>query len=347
MSNSDGDGVAFQITSLPHAYIIIQTSCSQFDGKGSPIKRNSNFSISAMMPKSAAAKYAEKHPDTATVLPNGKLQFIATGMDFPATVTNEVIQAYVNGKAYRRACARKKNQDYDFTQHLPYIVPHKHKDEKHFLYCTLTNVTLPRDFKVVETHVNAKKFKRMLEEARLAKEQKKTSADKRKKRKQEKSADGNNENMKDVEEGKDAEEKEDDGDENEQGDVLDGILSDDSEDENAESGEDNEGDTNEKVVEMRIEEDEEMEDTDVFWTRGNQSSHAAEDGDTDDEWGASTETPSVNVTKVKKVVEKKKASKAETITVTGKRDRKGDSATIPKKIRQVRRRRKSNTATET
>lgn len=294
------------------------------------------------MPKSAAAKYAGKHPDTTTLLPNGKLHFTATGMDFPATVTNEVIEAYVNGKAYRRACARKRNQDYDFTQHLPYIVPHKHKNEKHFLYCTLTNVTLPKDSTMVETHINAKKFKRMLQALEAAKEQKKNNTEKRKKKTKEQ-GDEENGDMKDVEEKED----EANGNENENGDVLDGILSDDEEEENSESDEDDEGNTNEEVADVRMEEDEKMEDADVFWTRGNHSSHTAENGDTDDEWGTSKETPSLKVTKVKKVVEKKKPNKAATATVIGKRGRKGDSATTPKKIRQVRRRRKSNTTSET
>ncbi|CAN8063080.1 unnamed protein product [Agarophyton chilense] len=125
-----------------------------------------------MMPKSDVVRYAGQHPSTTTLLPSGKLRFTQTGMEFPAHADTKTLKVYARGRAYRRALVKKMNEGYDFEQHLPYIVPHKYRDKKHFLYCTLTNKTLPRQKDVVLNHTNGRRFKRRYEEAE--KERKKT-----------------------------------------------------------------------------------------------------------------------------------------------------------------------------
>lgn len=77
---------------------------------------------------------------------------------FPPRPHPTVLNAYLSGRSYRRALANLENDAYDFSAHQPYIVPHQHRDEKHFLYCTFTKATLPRQTHTVQNHVPSKRF---------------------------------------------------------------------------------------------------------------------------------------------------------------------------------------------
>lgn len=132
-----------------------------------------------MPSQSEAIRFARIHTESTTLLPNGKLQFTNTGMEFPSNVSHATLKSYVTGKAYRRALTRKIDNVYDFDQHLPYIVPHKQRNENHFLFCTLTFKTLPRHGEVLIKHTNGKRFKRCLKSL-LAKQEQKEAAQKKK-----------------------------------------------------------------------------------------------------------------------------------------------------------------------
>ncbi|PXF46672.1 Surfeit locus protein 2 [Gracilariopsis chorda] len=238
------------------------SSEARVDGyeRASAKQRTANFLISVvMLPTSEAAMYAKEHPDSTTLLPNGKIRFIQTGMEFPANVQTSALKAYVDGKAFRRAVAKKINDAYEFDQHVPYIIPHPHKDKKHFLYCTLTGCTLPRSRDVLVNHTNGKRFKRRFQEAekkRLEREQRelKKKQKKKKKKKKKKKTEGG------AEGGNKDDEPMDDG--TKENDVLDGILS--SDDESADSSDD---------------EGEGKEEDETFWTRGKQRTEAPSDED--------------------------------------------------------------------
>lgn len=256
--------------------------------------------------QSDVKKYASEHPETTKLLDSGKLQFTQTGMEFPSTATNATLVAYATGRAYRRALWARENEAYDFTQHEPWIVGHKHRDEKHFLYCTLTNKTLPRRKDCVEGHVNGKKFKRRQKEVVEAKERKKEQ-EQRRREKIKRGKQRQREEQKEEEDKKDTEQEMG---ENEQGgeDVLAGILDSDQEMEENESGSGDEDDQTvqkRNVIRMKQDKARKQDATEdegnVFWTRGRGSKKSSEyDSDDDkmndnEEWDKSVgEFPKVH-----------------------------------------------------
>lgn len=80
-----------------------------------------------------------------------------TDHELPARI--ELLEQHWNGQRYR-IC--KNLSEYDFTQHEPYLVPHKR--DPHLLWCTLTSRPVSRQPKAVEGHVSGKRFKRLLAE---------------------------------------------------------------------------------------------------------------------------------------------------------------------------------------
>lgn len=115
-----------------------------------------------MVSQSDVARFALQNQAITKLLANGKLQFSRTGMEFPANAKYQVLEAYAGGRAYRRAIWALENKSYDFAQHEPYIVPHKYRKGDHFLFCKLTNSTIPRRKDSVEKHVAGKKFRKRL-----------------------------------------------------------------------------------------------------------------------------------------------------------------------------------------
>lgn len=236
-----------------------------------------------MVSQSDVARYVSRNPSVAKLLENGKLQFTQTGQEFPPNTPKAVLEAYAAGRAYRRALAARENESYDFSQHEPHIVPHKHRNDNHFLYCTLTNVTLPKRKQVVENHVGGKRFLRQLKELERAKERRKGSE-----------IDGKV--------GEDAEEKAGEKDSGDlelekEPDVLDGLLSDSEEADEGNEEMDEDGDAKDEnmqdadvphhVVQLdkMDEEEEEKESGSVFWTRGRaRVAESDDDDDDEDEW---------------------------------------------------------------
>ncbi len=92
-----------------------------------------------------------------------KILFEVSLQEFPRNCDLDLLKRYYYGKAYRRACVEVANKEYDFKQHLPFIV--EHRGSSKFLFCELTRKTLPLDCQVIENHVNSKKYLRLKEEA--------------------------------------------------------------------------------------------------------------------------------------------------------------------------------------
>ena len=95
----------------------------------------------------------------AELLPSGKVRCSTTGHEMPAQL--DACQQYWNGNKYKNAKARAR---YDFSQHEPYIVAHK--KDPNLLYCTLTKQPVSKMPKAVEGHVQGKRYKRLLLEAK-------------------------------------------------------------------------------------------------------------------------------------------------------------------------------------
>lgn len=116
----------------------------------------------------ATAKFARNHPDACEMTAAGKVRFTLTGMEFPPSATSELLQNYLSGKAMRRAAVAKRNQEYDFSAHAPFVVPHKVRDKGKFMWCVLTERTLPRDGDVLKAHVSGRRFKAALRKVQAA-----------------------------------------------------------------------------------------------------------------------------------------------------------------------------------
>lgn len=108
---------------------------------------------------SEATAFAAAHPDACELTDAGKVRFTLTGMEFPPSATSVLLQSYLHGKAVRRTLVQQRNAAYDFDAHLPHIAPHAQRNKAHFLWCRLTDRTLPRDCDVVRAHVEGRRFK--------------------------------------------------------------------------------------------------------------------------------------------------------------------------------------------
>ncbi len=115
--------------------------------------------------KSDVADFVQSKGDEVEITESGKIRFVVSGMEFPTTVSVEVLNAHFSGRAMRRARVERANEQYNFAEHLPHIVPHKFMNKEKFLFCYLTSSTLPRNAEIVERHVNGKKYKRKLKES--------------------------------------------------------------------------------------------------------------------------------------------------------------------------------------
>lgn len=244
----------------------------RFAGRQSPSEK--------MVSLSDVARYAAANPETTKLLESGKLQFTKTGQEFPSTASQAILNAYATGRAYRRAIESRANEAYDFSQHQPHIVPHKHRDENHFLYCTLTSSTLPKTKDVVEKHVSGKRFLRRLKEFEQAKKKREELEQARKEKRErakrkDKSGSGKNTQ---------------DGEGEDKPDVLAGVLSESESDEDGEPSEESDEEAQMVDVEQakNTDEAEDEEEESAFWTRGRSQVVGMDDDDEnvddDDEW---------------------------------------------------------------
>jgi Surfeit locus protein 2 (SURF2) len=264
----------------------------------------------------AAARFVKKYPKEVEATTAGKIRFVLTGMEFPASAADTTMLAqYLAGPAMRRAKLQKENDAFDFDALLPNIIPHKTKKPKDFLWCSLTEKTLPRSATVVQNHINGRKYTASLARRKAAEDERARLAERRAEKAAAKAAGAKAfRERKDAKhaariaakrgaEGDDADEKEGDSDDEEYMPVVD---SDDEEVSDADDDamdEDDDNDSNRDADERGVPVDDEP---DAFWTRGRVPAAAAakmlgrndiaqrpsgagvtngSDSDVDDEWG--------------------------------------------------------------
>lgn len=310
------------------------------------------------MKKDAVSEFLESIGDEVEMTEEGKYRFVVTGMEFPTTASLETLKAHYNGRAMKRARVQRANEQYDLTQHLPHIVPHKFMNAEKFLFCYLTNKTLPRNSAVVKRHVNGKRFKLRLKESMerkaeldRVKEKRKAKAEKARLARKGKSA-ANGENAMDVERAKGAEGGKNAAAENGVAgegealmeDTLAAALadSDGASGEASEGSDADEGEGGEKVGGDEMEEDGDESD-EKFWTRGpgggkKVKKSAKKAGGEDDGASDGSDEWAVKKPKARKGGARAAGSGAKGVGVGSKRKK---APALPKKVRQGRRRRNS------
>lgn len=100
------------------------------------------------------SSFLSSHED-ASLLESGKVRCSTTGHELPATLS--LLEAHWSGRTYR---LKRERLEYDFTQHEPYLLPHK--KASHLLWCTVTQRPVSKQPKAVAGHVAGKKFQRIL-----------------------------------------------------------------------------------------------------------------------------------------------------------------------------------------
>jgi hypothetical protein len=255
----------------------------------------------------AAARFVEMHADDVEATPGGKIRFALTGMEFPAAAADTtLVSQYLAGPALRRAKIQRENLSFDFDALRPNIVPHKAKNPASFLWCRLTEKTLPRNVTVVRNHISGRKYVAALARQKVAEDERVRISARRAERADAKAArsrEFNDRLTANVETGKDKSDVEsnvgDDNGDNGAGDDDEFVMDSGGEGTNgldADAMEENE-DAIDKIVVAE-------EDPDAFWTRGRgpsaavakkrrscdvtlPSPSAADDSDSaSDEWGS-------------------------------------------------------------
>lgn len=280
-----------------------------------------------MEEKSDVILFAERNANDTELLENGKLRFRLTGMEFSPTTPHALLQAHANGRAMKRA----KNQDHDYSVYLPHVVPHKAKDSSFFLYCKLTNTTIPKIPGKVQNHVNGKRFRAKLAQWQAKEKQRKERSDavaKRRTKRPETDGEGPG-----------------DGSESEEDDVLDAIsLTDDSE-----SG-DQSGELSDAEIDAQSLSEDENAIEDVPDPKNENVSSESEDGmDLDGGTEGSNGVPRTGTDQKRRVSGGKNTRKLRVASTrknsprvsTGKRTR--IDRKVPKKVAHVRRRPRART----
>ncbi len=100
----------------------------------------------------SVAELLQLHPHLE-LQPNNRIKCKITNHEMPPLAKS--IVEHLQGQKYKKAL---EWYSHDFSQYLPYIVPHK--EESHKLFCTLTKQVLNKIPKEVEKHVSGKRFQR-------------------------------------------------------------------------------------------------------------------------------------------------------------------------------------------
>lgn len=103
---------------------------------------------------SSISEILEKYKEYLTLTPNNRILCNVTKHEMPITNIQMVLD-HLNSTKFKKA---KEWYSYDFTKHLPYIIPHKSNDKK--LFCTLTRHEINKIPETIEKHCNGKKFLR-------------------------------------------------------------------------------------------------------------------------------------------------------------------------------------------
>lgn len=293
-------------------------------------------------------RYSEEHSEQVTLLENGKLRFDTTGMEFPSTASRSLLDSYAQGRAMRRAASK----DYDFDAHKPFLVPHKDRSENHFLYCTLTEKTVPRIQHKVEQHTSGKRYQRLLAEELRRREVQREQAERAKEAKRKKTSASNGDvsksekSIKEIDKNRD-ENRDDYSDDNEAIDAtLAALVSDDEDDERDDNCMDEQDDDSENVhIITKTEKYMDIEEV------SNQQLTAMKPSDEDLPQSGEDKKPKINASpkhsnrrkrqlKVKNVPSISNASDAEAPVIDSVRKRSPGKASVPRKVLRTRQRRK-------
>lgn len=88
---------------------------------------------------------------------SGKVVAKSTGHEMPPRLSE--VKGYLEGKKYKKM---REMYAHDYTKYEPFIVKHT-KNEK-FLFCQLTQTTLPMDPEKVRKHTESKRYKELAKE---------------------------------------------------------------------------------------------------------------------------------------------------------------------------------------
>ena len=207
-------------------------------------------------------EFIASHSD-AELLPTvgnlpAKLKCTSTGHELLARL--DVAQQYWTGSKYATAKARAT---YDFTQHEPWIVAHK--KDPHLLYCSLTRQPVCKLPKAVQGHVQGKRYKRLLKEAKEGKP--KPTGKRQEKLRQREGAKGDGDTAGDKEgaAGEEEDKDDDDVDDDAAEFLAEGAFWEKEGEEDDDEEEDEDEDEDDDGARRRAAEDD--DDEDAFWTR--------------------------------------------------------------------------------
>lgn len=89
------------------------------------------------------------------LLPSNRIKCDITGHELP--LKPDAIQSHVKGKKFKKSL---EWYNYDYSEFLPYIVPHKRDPKK--LFCLLTRQELNKVPEEVKKHIQGKRFERYI-----------------------------------------------------------------------------------------------------------------------------------------------------------------------------------------
>uniref|UniRef100_K3W4W2 Uncharacterized protein n=1 Tax=Globisporangium ultimum (strain ATCC 200006 / CBS 805.95 / DAOM BR144) TaxID=431595 RepID=K3W4W2_GLOUD len=85
-----------------------------------------------------------------------KVRCTTTGHEMKAD--KDVITAYISGKSYQRARAKKQS----FASYAPMFTVHPDEKKAHLLWCHVTETEHPRDIERIEAHIQAARYQKEL-----------------------------------------------------------------------------------------------------------------------------------------------------------------------------------------
>lgn len=98
-------------------------------------------------------QFISANSDVLVQLPSNKIKCLVTNHEMPPDLS--ILQAHLQSKNFQK---KKEWYQADYSQYLPYIVPHKSNPK--LLYCTLSRTRINKIPEIVAKHVNGKRFKR-------------------------------------------------------------------------------------------------------------------------------------------------------------------------------------------
>ncbi len=112
------------------------------------------------------APYAQYYEEVGENGAARRIKCLVTGHEMSRKLA--AVRAHFDGRRFK-AKADKWVPAFDYTQYEPHIIPDR-SNPKHFLFCRLTQSTLMRLPRVVEAHVQGRRYRHTLEQQQRADE---------------------------------------------------------------------------------------------------------------------------------------------------------------------------------